>query len=330
MRCTSNGYKTCLNKWEKYNKRPECKEPEFNFFLQHLNKSNKTAYHIVDCPDKSGQDYNCDLVIENEQSEKIYIEIKGVLFGYNKINDNEIAENNGQNAYASLITTVIDECSTNIKGDINKYVIKIPPEKKDSNNKKFCQELKDFLYKTDFEDKVNKEFKHIRENGSELKIEFEPKTSDMNKLSKGYIYMFPFKKKDHTGETKKSIKLSEMQKYLSDNEELAKLICHNCMKTKSEKFPKTSCRKILLNLLKLPLGYEVVFEKNMNLIINSLEKDLNKFKCAADEIYLLYYSEKFTSNLYRKCEIEPGETILFIWKLYDKKTLHEIEWQYEK
>lgn len=326
------GTKNYCSKCDKY----ECEEQELQYFLQYLNKRKKKTYHIVDCPDKSGEDYNCDLVIENEQSEKIYIEMKRVLYGFYDDEEKEpnIPENKGQIRYSLLIDDIIKKEPENVRERLNEYFIVIPPSQIDGNDEtRFVQEFENFLNKTEFNGKDIKIFDFERgRNEYKLKIIFEPKNaSDIVKFPNSHIFIYQYNKNTNDdNETKTLITLSEIGEHINNIEKLIELLKHNCKKTSSDKFPGINCHKILLNILRLPIGYDIFFERDMHSIIKKLEENVEKFKCAADEIYLVYYTKGFAFDYYKKDEIYPGDNLLFIWKLYDKKTLHEIEWQYEK
>lgn len=321
------GTKNYCSKCDKY----ECEEQELQYFLQYLNKRKKKTYHIVDCPDKSGEDYNCDLVIENEHSEKIYIEMKRVLYGFYKDQKKEpnIPETKGQLKYSILINDIIKKAPENTKKSLNKYIVTIPPSQIDKNDKtKFAQEFESFLNRTEFNGKDVKifEFKREREEKHKLKIIFEPKsTCAMPKFPNSYIPAFQYKNNVvHSDE--EGISLLEMHEHVNNIEDLIELLKQNCKNTSSDKFPKTNCRKILLNILRFPIGYDIVFERDMHSIIRKLEDNVEKFKCAADEIYLVYYAKEFAFDHYKKYGIYPGDDLLFIWQLHNKNGLNKIDW----
>ena len=171
-------------------KTQECQYIELEWFLKYLGELEETSYSIVECPDKSKKqkDYTCDLVIEDKHLKKTYIEIKEVRFGYNKKKfGDEIAENRAQVSYASLIDDIIDGCATDIRKSIDKYVIQIPREQKDTDDEKFRHEFKEFLNVTDFDGENSREFSFVRRYGNKIKIHFEPKPSNMKKVSNRHI-----------------------------------------------------------------------------------------------------------------------------------------------
>lgn len=303
-------------------KTQECQYIELEWFLKYLGELEETSYSIVECPDKSKKqkDYTCDLVIEDKQLKKTYIEIKEVRFGYNKKKfGDEIAENRAQVSYASLIDDIIDGCATDIRKSIDKYVIQIPREQKDTDDEKFRHEFKEFLNVTDFDGENSREFSFVRRYGNKIKIHFEPKPSNMKKVSNRHITGYQYQE---TG-----ITLETIQQYMTDPERLSQLIIENCESTSSKKFPNTDCRKILLNILKVPLGYNIFFDQYFVLMAENLKKHWGEFKSAADEVYLVYYDDGFTSGDYKECGIEPGDELLFILPLSEKKEADTVKWK---
>ena len=267
----------------------ECDYIEVNNFIKFLNrdKEKDEIFNIVDCPDKSKKQYTCDLVLQNKRHKKIYIEIKEVKYGFNR--ELKIPEDKGQLCYASLVAECIDELQEDKRIVLNHYSVEIPQKQIYKDEKrKFKNALNKFLEENNFQEINRKRFSYKRKK-EEVQIEFKPKTKEEEQWGCNVLYEY---------KQTESLPLKEVIQQMSDIISLKNAIVKNCKNTlpPKQKFPHVDERKILLNILRVPTGYDIFFEYNLAEKIDKLRKYELEFKSAADENYLLYYSNQGLMN----------------------------------
>lgn len=89
--------------------------------------------------------------------------------------------------------------------------------------------------------------------------------------------------------------LSQIFEKMGDTSRLRELINKNFKETSSKKYPQNSKQRILLNVLRIPRGYEIFFNFQLNSIISELNKisRTNGFETGASEGYFSCYCQDF-------------------------------------
>lgn len=287
----------------------ECSYIEIKSFIEYITDKANKDFKIIECPDKSNAKYTCDMVLKDSNSEeKIYVEIKEVKYGFAKNKDKSIAEDNGQSNYSFLISNVIERLGKDKIEILNNFIITIPKAQISKNEQlEFGSKLFEFIDETAFDcDYYEFLFKRKNEN---IKISFERKKDEVaNKFGKKLLFEY---------ETEKDNLFNSILTKLTDIEELDGLLMKNANNTSEKKFIGVYDRRILLNILKLPIGYEMFFNFNMNYIIAEIVSRAKNYKSAANECYLLYYCEDYYDQIYENDteKIKHIGEVLFIFPL---------------
>ncbi len=291
----------------------ECEYAELEKFLQYISEAYGKNFEICECPDKNNADYTCDLVVMDHASqEKIYIEIKEVKFGFEgKHSFHEaIAQNNGKMRYFECISSVLAQIEDEKMDQLNDFTIHIPKEHMSSKEwEEYFRQMKDFINRTSFQEDVYK-FVYQRKNGP-ITFLFERKSEETrNKFGDNLVFAIE-PEKDNT--------IKDYFDRLADMDTLEQLLHQNAQNTGMKKFPQTKDRKILLNILKLPEGNDVFFERIAERMFEQLADRTRQFVSGADEIYLLYFSENFIKTTYENDSVtaKPLGKALFVIPLTD-------------
>ncbi|MEW9992386.1 hypothetical protein [Clostridium butyricum] len=277
----------CVNKHKR--KICECQYPEVNRFIEALNFVYEKNFILNSCPDEDKNDVNTvDLkFVDDLSKENLYIEVKEIKMGYDT--DESIGEENGQVSIGDCIgiaTYSIKEYKNKI---LDKYMIDIPRvqiDKKDCES--FISNFTEFLDKN-IEDNMEEElvfsFKRDRRNNEEIKIKISLKNDESNVISDELLYAYNSNQKT----------IEEVFDDVTKTDEIIAKINYNFTKTEEmeNKFPTNKGKRILLHILRFPIGEEIFF--NVAILkgylhqlksIKNIEK--NKYK-SIDESYLLYY-----------------------------------------
>lgn len=275
---------------------------EIQMFCNYIENDLGKKFSLLDCPDKNPETkYTCDLVLREESaSKKIYIEVKTVLYGFEnsedvkkktagknkKTQNSTIEQNNGQRLCMQLISSVIDCCDESKMVFLWDFVITIPQLQIGVQEcKEFCRQLEKFLNETSFEEDEYC-FIYERSRGKAINIPFIRKNDELREMFDENV-AFQY---DISGDGQ----LSAIFERLTDVKSLRKLLTKNADSTSEKnKFPETEDRKILLNILRLPQGFETFFDLNIETISEELKNGLDDYKSTADESYLLYYSPDY-------------------------------------
>ncbi len=169
--------------------------------------------------------------------------------------------------------------------------------------------MKDFINRTSFQEDVYK-FVYQRKNGP-ITFLFERKSEETrNKFGDNLVFAIE-PEKDNT--------IKDYFDRLADMDTLEQLLHQNAQNTGMKKFPQTKDRKILLNILKLPEGNDVFFERIAERMFEQLADRTRQFVSGADEIYLLYFSENFIKTTYENDSVtaKPLGKALFVIPLTD-------------
>ena len=278
----------CSKTGRKCNRR-ECEYTELEWFINELNEETGKCFELETCPDKAQLGYNCDLLYSDaDTGEKLYIETKEVRFAVGENGkDNEIlGKQRYQDECTSLICHVIDHlCSADIQDELNHFVVTVSDTKISYDERTdFCNSLATTLKDADL-DVVPFTFCFEGKHGK-IEIIFERKTEQMRGFKDGGKTIFA-----HTFTEENTI--DEIFGKVTDIDLLLKLINKNLEETTREKFPETEGRKILLNILKLPNGYDIFFHQFINYMANKISKAIPQNSTAATESYLLYFCEDY-------------------------------------
>lgn len=304
----------------------ECKTTECNYievckFFAYIDDELKQKFELYECPDKMNLDYTCDMVwINPVTKERIYVEIKEVKYGFGNNEDKNIAEDNGQEKYATLISKVVSQADIEKEVELNDFIITIPRVqigKKDFIP--FCEKLQDFINANSFEED---EYTFIYKRGdNDIKILFSRKTNEITQTF-GEDLLFAY----NTGDNNRIDYIFENMKNV---DVLKKMIIHNLENTSEKKFPKGADRKILLNILRLPIGKDVFFNGIIHYIIDNLMNESYISTSAANESYLLYYCDDFYETIMENGtpSIKQKGKVLFIIPLISKLMKEAIGYQ---
>lgn len=299
----------------------ECEYIEVKMFLQYISEYLEKDFEICECPDKAKLDYTCDMVlIDAATGEKIYVEIKEVKYGFGNEKDKSIAEENGQLSYAGLISEVIAQSDINKEIELNEFMITIPRTQIGRKNvESFCAEFKEFINVTTFkEDEYTFVYKR---NGNDIKIVFSRKT-DETIQNFGDELLFAY-------DTEENSTIESIFKKVTDEDILKEKIIYNLKSTSQKKFPNEADRKILLNILRLPLGYDIFFNMNIKYMIGNLMSESFEFISDANESYLLYFCEEYddVTKTNDRPLIEKKGKVLFIIPLISEWMQETIGYQ---
>lgn len=279
----------------------ECEYEEIHMFFEWINYDLKTQFELSDCPDKNPETklkYTCDLVFEEKNtSEKIYVEVKTVPYGFDNKEDGQkgkshnitIAQDSDQRICAELVSGVIDCCDESKMNNLWKFMVTIPQlQIGEKECAEFCGKLKEFLDETSFEEE---EYCFIynrtrQGKGTEIRIPFTRKNDKLRKMFKKNVgFQYNISGDGH---------LTAIKNRLTDVDKLIELLKQNAQHTSDKKkFPDTEGRKILLNVLRLPQGLNFFFDLNLKTVFGWLMEDLDRYNSTAYESYLLYHSPEY-------------------------------------
>lgn len=285
----------------------ECEYIEVVEFFKYISEYMDKDFKISNCPDKSHADYTCDMVVLDDTNEKMYIEIKEVKYGFgmNKDMNKNIGESNAQLEYSNLILYVKNKCDDRKQAVLDNFILIIPKGQIHSGEKQdFCDKLFEYINSKTFDgDSYDFLFERKKEK---MKISFNRKTKNIEeKFGKGIIIAYE-NECDNTFES--------IFNKMTDIDSLDTLLIKNSKNTSEKKFPETADRKILLNIFRCPLGYDMFFNLDFQNIVSEIMSKSNNYKSAADECYLLYYCNGYYEPVEKKGVPKPmrAETVLFI------------------
>lgn len=287
-------------------KTQECKYIEVCEFFQYISEYLKKDFEICECPDKAKLDYTCDMVLTDTMAkEKIYVEIKEVKYGFGNEKDKSIAEDKGQLIYAKLIYEVICQSGIEKEIELNDFEIAIPRAQIGTKEfSPFCEKLKSFIEVTTFEED---EYTFVyKRDSSNIEIMFIRKTDEIRQQF-GDELLFEY-------DTEENNTLDSILKKMTNVDALKEQIIYNLKNTSQKKFPKEADKKILLNILKLPIGADIFFNMNVKYMINNLMSESYKAPSDANESYLLYFCDEYydVTKTSKRSFIEKMGKVLFI------------------
>lgn len=270
----------------------ECEYIEVQKFIEYINQEFNYNYSLTDCPDQAKKGYTCDLLFsDSEKEEKMYVEVKRVELGFGKVGKSNklLGCKNGQTKCFEIIVQLIEQVDNmELLTFLEDCVINIPfVQLRNAEEKKFEKQFAQFLSKLEV-DEVGSQFCFVyEEENKKIEIFFQQKDEEMmEKFGDGILYSYA---------TENGNSLYEIYEKIGDTKNLFNLICKNFNETSSKKFPQDSRVRVLLNILKIPTGYEVFFNSILNPIMTELNKLLKEhnFETYASEGYLLYYCDDF-------------------------------------
>lgn len=267
----------------------ECEYVEVKKFVDYYNETYKTNYTLQKCPDAEHEYYTCDLVYGDENDE-LYIEVKRAEYGFGEVKRSNLllAGINGQMNCQQLIHYVIMSLDDSDKiEELDDFMINIPVVQLSKGEfQDFCVQLREFLVNQEIDDECEEFCFLYKKSRKEISIIFRRKNDDERSMNDAYtLYEF---------ETEKENTLGHIFEKLTDISRLKILIEDNFRGTSEKKYPKEAKRKILLNVLKLPTGYKLFFDLQLNHVISEINKlDFEKVQTSANEGYLLYFDEDF-------------------------------------
>ena len=302
-------------------KTQECKYIEVLEFFHYISENLKKNFEICECPDKEKLDYTCDMVLTDTMAkENIYVEIKEVKYGFGNEKNKSIAEDKGQSIYARLIYEVISQSDIEKETELNDFVITIPRVQIGTKEfSSFFEKLKNFIKVISFEED---EYTFVYERGSgDIEIKFSRKTDEIRQKF-GDELLFEY-------DTEENNTLASIFKKLTNVNALKEQIIYNLKNTSEKKFPKHADRKILLNILKLPIGAALFFNMNIKYIISSLLSESFESISDANESYLLYFCEEYddVTKTSDRTLIEKKGKVLFIIPLISEWMQETIVYQ---
>ena len=257
-----------------------------------ISKYRNYNYRLTDCPDQAKKGYTCDLLFsDSKKEEKMYVEVKRVELGFGKVGkSNELLGcKNGQTKCFEIIVSLIEQVvNMKLLNFLEDYVINIPfVQLRNAEEKDFKKRFDQFLSELEV-DEVGRKFCFVYgEENKKIEISFQQKDEEMiEKFGDGILYSFV---------TENENSLDKIYEKIGDTKNLFNLICKNFKETSSKKFPQDSSERVLLNVLKIPTGYEVFFNCILNRIMTELNELLKEhdFDTYASEGYLLYYCDDF-------------------------------------
>ncbi len=302
-------------------KTQECKYIEVNEFFQYISEYLKEDFEICECPDKAKLDYTCDMVLtDTVTKESIYVEIKEVKYGFGNGKDKSIAEEKGQMSYAELIYEAIAQSDFDKEIELNDFIITVPRAQIGRQDvEPFFAELKKFINVTTFkEDEYTFVYKR---NKHDIKIIFSRKTDEIIQEF-GDELLFAYT-------TEENNTIESIFRKLTDENILKDQIIYNLKNTFQKKFPKEADRKILLNILKLPIGSDIFFNMNIKYVIGNLMSESYESISDANESYLLYFCDEYDdiTKTNDRALIEKKGKVLFIIPLISEWVRETIVYQ---
>lgn len=267
----------------------ECEYVELMKFVIEYNEATGKNFEWNDCPDKSGLDYTCDLVfIDTNTKEKLYIETKEIQFGVGKGREANIllGQNNGQMDCVDLISSAICYlCNEDIQDELSEFAISIPRVKiYESEKGTFCTKLAESLMNLDLS--VDSFTFCFDGRDGKTEIVFHRKDEKLEELSDQTLVELNCEK-DNT--------IEKILNKVRDTNLLLDLINKNIAATSQKKFPDDVGKKILINILKLPVGYDIFFNRNIEYIFGKIVSAKLQDNPVISESYLLYYCEDYTT-----------------------------------
>lgn len=268
----------------------ECEYKEVVEFIDYLNDLKGAAYQLIECPDKIEADFTCDMILsDNDTKDKMYIEIKEVKLGFGKgkkAKNISLGEANGQNIYATLVSMAIDSLEDARKRNLDNYIVTFPKSQIYNDEvKEFYPQILDFLNEHSFDDSVKHDNFVYRRETSNVNIEFDRKSEDvLNQFGDKILFAY---------QTDKDNTIDAIFGKTTDIDELFNMLKKNANNTSEKKFPETNNCKMLLNILRMPAGYDIFFNLHLHYIIGEIIYNTSDLKTAATENYLLYYCEDY-------------------------------------
>lgn len=278
------------------NCKSECEYIEVKKFIEYINDKFNTCYHLTECPDQTKKSYTCDLAFKDDEKEStLYVEVKRVKFGFGSVDKSNtfLGSQNGQLNCAQVISQTINDLDDSEKIEfLDDFMVDVPlAQLNEKEIPEFRKQLISFLEELEIDEECNELWYIYKRNSKEIKISFKRKDEGIReKFGDETMYSY---------ETGNENSLYSIGKKMTDIESLKKLICKNFYETSIKKYPKGEKQKILLNILELPLGYDLFFNLNISYVIDELLKLQveEEVETAATEGYLLYFcNEFFTLN----------------------------------
>lgn len=237
-------------------------------------------------------------------------------------------KDNGREVYAQLVSTAIDNLSDDKYEELRDFIVTIPNKQYSKHDiENFYTELVAWLDNNSFREQDCYIFEYNRKKEI-VRIKFNRKTIEENKkIENCDNILFAYE----IGEEHTSM-LSDIIDRLTDINTLIKDLQKNASETGMQKFPLYDGKKILLNILRMPKGFDIFlniylqqgFDYNLLVEIN---KNENKFKSAANESYLLYYFDDYCINIHNS-ESESSKIVLLciplIRGIFEKPTLFDL------
>ncbi|UZP02622.1 hypothetical protein JW813_12980 [Clostridium botulinum] len=298
MREIKDMFKYCEKCEDKHKRKIcECQYPEVNRFIEALNFVYEKNFKLASCPDEDEDEDDVNTVdlrfVDEFSEENLYIEVKEVKMGYNE--EVNIGEEIGQVSIGDCISIAknsIDESKNEI---LDKCIIEIPKIQIDKKDYlPFINEFTEFLDKNiedNFEGKLLFSFKRSSRNNEKIKIKISFKDSYANRISDKLLYAY-----NSVGKT-----FNEVFDDITKTDEIISKINRNLNKTKNteNKFPCNSGKRILLHIMRFPIGEELFFNvavlKGYLHELKSIKNIENSSYESIDESYLLYYFDDYAS-----------------------------------
>jgi len=280
----------------------ECDYVEVAGFIDYLKDIKGSEYQLIECPDKKESNFTCDMILsDNDRKDKIYCEIKKVKLGFGKgkkVKNISLGEANGQNTYAHLVSMAIDCLDDAKKKYLDNYIVTFSKSQiYNDEAKDFYSQVLHFLNEHSFDDSIKHvDFVYKRET-SNVNIEFDRKSEDIrNKFGDKILFAY---------QTDKDNTIDAIFKKTTDIDELFNMLKKNANNTSEKKFPETDDCKILLNILRMPAGYDIFFNLKLHYVIGEIIHNSSDLKTAATENYLLYYCEDYYEIDYNDIDKRP-------------------------
>ena len=275
----------------------ECEYQEVKEFIEILNFQLEKDFFLKYCPDaQKCKEYNTDLeYLDENTGDALYIEVKEAHIGYFKEKENkQKGEDNGRAECALLVSQAIDYLPEEQQDELQDFIVEIPPAFISEGDKiSFRDQLITDLKATHWDSQDNYSLIFNGKNGS-IKIDFDRKSDETQKTfgqSEGILFAL------ENGNAHPRI-LSDIFEQLMDINSLVETLAKNAKKTGKGKFPSNNACKILLNILRMPLGDEVILNTLIlqgyeGILIKEIQDNKQKFASAATESYLLWYCDQY-------------------------------------
>lgn len=275
----------------------ECEYQEIKEFIEILNTQLDRGFSLKYCPDaQKRKEYNADLEYSDKNTgDTLYIEVKEAHIGYLKENQNkQKGEDNGRADCALLVSQAIYDLSEEQQDELQDFIVTIPHAFISERDKiPFRDQLIIDMKGIHWDSRDSYSFVFYGKSGS-VKINFDRKSDETHKIfGQQESILFAYE----NGNGHPSI-LSDIFEQLTDTNSLVEALAKNANKTGTGKFPSNNARKILLNILRMPLGNEIFLNTLLlkgyeGILIKAIEDNKQKFVSAATESYLLWYCDEY-------------------------------------